>query len=188
GDIQLQGRGVPDLYIADVGKPVEDGFQHIFGDFADFKGGKGSVDAVGQYRHLLVERALGGLVDQGIADLGVEVGVDLPDERGRLELLEFHVCIFVKTQGDRTVVVVGYRFDLFEFRKLGEDPFQRGGGELFHQFGGGTGHAERNPQHGFLFPGVEVHGKLRHQGESDNGQDNESYDGSEGGQLFGYLI
>src|SRR5690606_12626222 len=182
GDIELQRGRTADLDITDVGKSVEDGLQHILGDFPDFKGGERAVDAVDQHRHLLVERALCRLVDQGIAHLWIQVGVDLPDERGRLELLEFHVGIFVETQGDRPEVVVGYRFDLFEFRKLGKYPFQRGGSELFNQFGRGTGHTERNTQHGFLFPGVEVDGQLRHQGESDDGQYNESYDGSEGGQ------
>ena len=182
GDIKLQGGGAPDLDFPDVGKAVEDGLQHILRDFPDFKGGKGPVDAVGQYRHLLVERVPCGLQDQRITDLGIQVGVDLADERSRLELLEFHIGVFVKTQGDRPVVVVGYRFDLLEFRELGKYPFERGGGELFHQFGRGAVHAEGHPQHGFLFPGIEVHGELWHQGEADDGQDNESNDGSEGGQ------
>src|SRR5690606_38653159 len=54
GDIELQWGRTADLDITDVGKSVEDGLQHILGDFPDFKGGERAVDAVGQYGHLLV--------------------------------------------------------------------------------------------------------------------------------------
>src|SRR5690606_12138373 len=79
---------------------------------------------------------------------------------------------------------------VFQFRQLGEDAFQGCRAQLLHQPRGGSMHHKRNPQYRFLLPRVQVHGKLRHQGETDDGQDKKRDDGSEWRQcwLFGYWL